>query len=309
MATSIENQHLIQSERPGPELVAWGAVFAGLFLVVGISWLILLLGSAIGVSVADATDLDAIGKGFGVGAIIWMILTALVSYFFGGWLAAWLSGKTPAIIGMLHGITVWGASAVLVMLLGYAGVAGLMNIGQAVLSGTATLASTTGAGTTAKTDELANSPMVAQLQAQLKRQVSRFIAQAEAASGADVSPEEVRQAIEQIDAQALQTAALHLLRGDTEAAKAVLAVNTNLSEAEVSELVEGIKQYVQQLQAQVRQRIEAVSDYTLAVLWTAFVSTLLGLIVAILGGWVGANGVRHFYATHPKVTVSNRVAP
>lgn len=314
MAVITENQHQVPvtgAERPGPDLIGWGAIIAGLVLMVGISWLMLLLGSAIGVSIADATDLDAIGKGLGVGAIIWMILTALVSYFFGAWLAAWLSGKTPTVIGMLHGITVWSAGTLLVILLGYAGVAGLVNTGQAVFSGTAittsaVVASTATADTADKTNESANSSIVAQLQAQLKHQVILFIAQAEAASGADVSPEEIREAMEQLDTQALQAAAVQLLQGNTEAAKAVLAVNTNLSEAEVNEIVEGIKQYVQQLQDKVRQRIEVASNYTQALLWTAFVSSLLGLIVAILGGWVGAQGIRHFYATHPRVPMSNR---
>lgn len=317
MTVITENQHhqvpLTGDERPGPDLIGWGAIIAGLVLMVGISWLMLLLGSAIGVSIADATDLDAIGKGLGVGAVIWMILTALVSYFFGGWLAAWLSGKTPTVIGMLHGMTVWSAGTLLVILLGYAGVAGLVNTGQAVFSGTAitsaVVASTATADTEDGTNESANSSIVAQLQAQLKRQVILFIAQAEAASGADVSPEEVREMMEQLDAQALQAVAVQLLQGNTEAAKAVLAVNTNLSQAEVNEIVEGIKQYVQQLQAEVRQRIEVASSYTQAVLWVAFASSFLGLIVAILGGWVGAKGVRHFYATHPRVPMSNRAGP
>lgn len=307
MATIVENQHQVPvTDRPGPDLIGWGAVIAGLVLMVGISWLMLLLGSAIGVSIADATDMDAIGEGLGVGAIAWMILTALVSYFFGGWLAAWLSGKTPAAIGMLHGITVWSTSALLMIFVGYAGVAGIINAGQTMLSGTAITGAVVASTTTAKADGLANSPLVIQLQVQLKRQVSLFIAQAEAASGVDVSPQEVRKAIEQLDAQALQAASIQLLQGNTEAAKAVLAVNTNLSKAEVDEIVEGIEQYVQQLQERIRQRMETVSDYSQAVLWTAFVSSLLGLIVAILGGWVGAGGVRHFYATHPRAIVSNR---
>src|SRR5688572_18819005 len=49
-------------------MISWGAVFAGLFFVITASWLLFLLGSAIGVGIADASDLEAMGKGFGVGA-------------------------------------------------------------------------------------------------------------------------------------------------------------------------------------------------------------------------------------------------
>src|SRR3569832_569620 len=49
-------------------LISWGAIIAGLFFVITASWLLFLLGSAIGVSIADASDMEAIGKGFGLGA-------------------------------------------------------------------------------------------------------------------------------------------------------------------------------------------------------------------------------------------------
>ncbi len=304
MRTTLENQHPTQTiqtpsiERPGPDLIGWGAVFAGLVVVMGISWVWILLGSAIGVSVADANDIEAMGAGFGAGTIGWMIFTAVISYFFGGWLTAWLSGKTPKKVGMLHGVTVWGLGIILTMLLGYTGVVDFMRASQASL-GTATISA----------DGLANASVVAKMQIELKRHAIRSIAEAESAGGAEVSPTEVKQGMGELDAQALQTAAIQLLQGDTEAAKNILIANSSLSEAQADDVLNGVKQDTQQLQAEANQRREIISDYTQAVLWTAFVSSILGLVFATLGGLIGANGVRHFYATHPRVTVSNRAGP
>jgi hypothetical protein len=269
----------------------------------------LLFGSAVGISIADATDLEAVGKGLGIAAGIWLVITALVAYFLGGWLAGWLSGETVKSVGMLHGVTVWGASIVWMLFLSYVGMSGLAQTGKAVLggatkAGTALISTATaGAGVAgAKADELENSPIMNQIQALLKRRASELAAQANVPGGAEVSPEEVRRAIDQLDAQALQAAAVQLLQGNTEAAKNVMAVNTNLSEAQIDEIVDGVatelKQDIEKYKAEAAKRMESLSSYTQAVIWVMFVSNCLGLVLAIIGGWLGVHSVHHFYVLH-----------
>src|SRR5690625_982017 len=104
-----------------PDLISWGAVFAGTVATVGISWLLLVLGSAAGIAISNNISFESIQQGLGFGAWIWLVFTAIVAYFFGAWIAAWLSGEAVRSIGMLHGVAVWWLTIVWMLLLSYAG--------------------------------------------------------------------------------------------------------------------------------------------------------------------------------------------
>ena len=86
---------------------------------------------------------------------------------------------------------------------------------------------------------------------------------------------------------------VQLVRGDPESAKTTLAANTTLNQAEVERVIKGLSQevsrYMQALQAQAKK----AADYSAAVLWAIFISNSVGLIMAIIGGRLGAQaGIR-----------------
>jgi CHASE3 domain sensor protein len=301
----VDREVVTTADRPSQ--ISWGAVIAGLVLVVAVSWLMFLLGSAIGLGVADASDSEAVGRGLGIGAIIWMILTSLIAYFLGGILAGRLAGKPDKTVGMLHGITLWGVGTALMMILSYMGVKNLIQTGQDVLRGTASVtaalgaAAAGGAASTARGTgaDLANSPLVASIQAQLKRKASEAIASATPAGGAPVSPQEAQQAMNQIDNNTLQAMAIQLVQGNTQGAKDILAANTTLTEDQINSVVQGVSNEVQsrvdQAKAELNQAAEKAAKYTQALLWTVFISSVLALLAAIAGGWSGADRVRRIY--------------
>jgi hypothetical protein len=237
-------------------LISWGSVVAGLVFCVALSWLLYLLGLAIGVSVTDATDAEAIGSGLGTGAVIWIVLSSLLVFFLGAMLTARLSGKHDKTTGMLHGVTLWGAVTTLMLILAVAGVTGLLQTGQKVVSSTATVtantASSLGGGATGTLDYLArnasdvmDSKIVNNIQARLKRQASKLIASTDAQGGADVSQRDVSKAIEQLDNDVLQDIAIHLIDGDTEKAKEILASKTDLTEKQIEDIVKGLSKEVE----------------------------------------------------------------
>lgn len=395
--------------------ISWGAVFAGLLFVVAFSWLMFLLGSAIGVSAADATDLDAMDSGLPIGTIVWMLLTTIAAFFLGGLLAGRLAGEPDKTVGMFHGIAVWSGSTILLIVLGYAGVANIMQGAQALVQGTVAAGSAAGSAVAnsvsqvgsmvANADELASSdnPIVNTIAAQLKRKASAIIAESNAPGGADASQQDVRQAFEQVDektvqeigvqlvkgntqsakdtlaaesdlstneinslidgiaqefaqqigvsapagdtaaiveqvkerltsrlaasaadvggadvrqqkveqalrqldVQTLQSVAMQLVQGNTEAAKDVLVVNTDLTDKDIENLVDGItkeiEQPIQKFKQEADQFIETAADYTQAVLWAAFIMTALGLLVAIAGGWVGSDTVKRIHIVQGKI--------
>jgi len=88
-----------------------------------------LLGLALGVSIADATEGGAIGEGLGIGALIWMLISSLIAYFLGSLRAARLAGKTDRTVGMLHGLTLWGVATTLLVVFSSMGVMSLLQTG------------------------------------------------------------------------------------------------------------------------------------------------------------------------------------
>lgn len=383
-------------------IISWGAIFAGLVLTVSITWLMLLLGTAIGVSVGDINDVNVISEGFGIAAIIWMLLTGIVAYFLGGLAAGRLSGQPEPTDGVLHGLTLWGAATVVTIWLTAWGVSGLIQTGTTVAKTTVSATTSAisgigqvtaqgmqavGSGVQAAGDVLLTDEMLDQIKQQaaeavvaaqpeggpevrpeeirkaidnidratvrqvasnllagqpeqakdalaqntnlsdaqvdeivqglrsaiqeaipgdrieqmLRTAANRIAETASRLGGEEVQTEKVRQALEQLEPQTLQTVAARLIQGDTEGAKEALATETELTQAEIDSIVEGIRQEVSATVTQAKEQVgevaETAADYGQAVLWTAFLSGAISLIVAILGGWLGARTVKRLYVS------------
>jgi hypothetical protein len=93
--------------------VRWPAVIAGLFGALSALFLLSILGIAVGLSAYDAGD-DA--RRFGIGAGIWGIISMIIAFFFGGWLAARSASLRGERTGLMNGALVW---AVAIPLLGW----------------------------------------------------------------------------------------------------------------------------------------------------------------------------------------------
>jgi hypothetical protein len=87
----------------------WGAVIAGTLtvLTIGIFSECLMFGCHVGVATDGMVS-------FGPGAAIWLIVTACIAYFVGGLVAGQLSYGA----GLVRGLTVWGLSVPLVLVIG-----------------------------------------------------------------------------------------------------------------------------------------------------------------------------------------------
>lgn len=87
-------------------LVAWGPIWAGVVSAVGVQVLLVLLGTAIGLSVIQARDGD-VPNALDVAAGIWWVLSSLVALFIGGWVAGYLALPRSPQHGALHGFFLW----------------------------------------------------------------------------------------------------------------------------------------------------------------------------------------------------------
>ncbi|CAN5310798.1 hypothetical protein BH24PSE2_BH24PSE2_11100 [soil metagenome] len=302
------HEEAVVAERDHRPLLSWGAVFAGLAFVVAATWLLFLLGSAIGVSIADTTDAQAMGKGLGIGATVWLLLTSLLVFFLGSLLTARLSGKHEHAVGMLHGVTLWSVGTALMLILGAWGVKGLIQTGASAISAVASVAASAGsAGAEGAQqgggiDELADSELMNTVEARLKREISAAVAEAQRSGAQDdpaASQREVRRALDQIDKDTLVAMARPIIAGEPERAKDVLAANTNLNEREIDAVVDSVSdemsQQIDEAKQQMGEAVEVASTYAQAVSWAAFIAGALGLVVSIAGGWLGAGTVRRLY--------------
>lgn len=228
--------------------ISWGAVIAAVFAILAISFLLLLLGSAIGFSVVDVTDLGAIGEGLGVGTVIWVVATMLVVYFIGGFLAARMSGRRTRSAGMMHGVVVWAVALIISLIIDGMLLSGAARGGAAAAEGIATTTMSLGgkvvrgAGMTVDgLTELASSRYTDEIRAELKTAAADTLADVEPAGGASVTEAEIRTAIEKLDPQTLQRVAEHLVAGNVDQARATLLREINLSRREADELLAGVR--------------------------------------------------------------------
>jgi hypothetical protein len=83
--------------------VRWGPILAGVFAALTAFAVLNVLGAAIGLSAADHVD-DP--RKYAVGAGIWGILTLLLSFGFGGWIAGRASAVRGGDNGLLNGFMV-----------------------------------------------------------------------------------------------------------------------------------------------------------------------------------------------------------
>jgi hypothetical protein len=262
------NEHVheeITTNLPQPVAVSWGAIFAGLFGVLSISWLLYLLGASIGVSVTDAADDTLMDDGLPEMAILWMLLSSLIAYFVGSALASRLANTVDEAVGMMHGFVVWSVATTVMVVMSYYGISALLQTGAEVAKTAGSAAGTTvsttaeavgavgstvgsavgstvraGAeGTAGLASTVGESEVFERISARLKRRAARAIAAVDPEGGAEVSEEEISAAIDNLDAESIDQLLADLADDDQESAAEMIANETNLSRAQAEELIAG----------------------------------------------------------------------
>lgn len=104
--------------------IRWGPVIAGIFTVITSLLGLSVLGLAIGLSAFDASD--PLGP-FGIGAGIWGIISALLAFGLGGYLAGATSRVRGGDRGLLNGAMVWMVTIPLTLFLLGSGLGALVN--------------------------------------------------------------------------------------------------------------------------------------------------------------------------------------
>jgi len=116
--TTIESlPHAGQGLSVGSRL-SWSAILGGAALALALNFLFIVLGSAVGLSIADRANPGTLLNG----TIGWGLVTLAISLFAGGLLTPPFTIGENKGEGVVHGIIMWGVFVVVLMLLGGMGV-------------------------------------------------------------------------------------------------------------------------------------------------------------------------------------------
>src|SRR5256714_12650325 len=100
--TSVETSRSF--DRPFAR-ISWGAIFAGAIIALATQLLLTLIGTAVGLATLNpATGQNPSSTTLGIGAVIWLVISSLLSLFLGGYVAGRLGGTFN---GWLHGLATW----------------------------------------------------------------------------------------------------------------------------------------------------------------------------------------------------------
>ena len=304
---------VIVAPRSDHERISWTAIFSGWLVALGFAWLFYITGIAVGFSAFDVNSSDAVAKGIGIGTTIWVILTWAVSLFLGGMFASWVDARPNTTVGALHGVAVWGLASGMTLLLAAMGFTNLLQGAAGLLQTSAAMGAVTAAD--ARSDsEAPLGRATSLLGTQLKRAVaqtgSRQNAPSGVASGTTGAPAptptpaipassgtggELRSTSIGLSSETTAAAALDLLRGPNEDAKARLVADSGLQPAEVDSVLQSLSSQVEKSKAQMKEAAEQARRYSAAALWAVVLSTLIGLLAAAFGGSIGAGQVERFY--------------
>jgi hypothetical protein len=117
MADHPTSEVRIEDVMPVRTRVGWGAVFAGAVVALASYLIFMLLGGALGLTIQDDVENDALA----VGAVVWAIVATMLSLFLGGWLTTQCTVGETKTEAITHGIIMWGVTLAMILWLAGAG--------------------------------------------------------------------------------------------------------------------------------------------------------------------------------------------
>nr|WP_246529319.1 PhnA-like protein [Microvirga zambiensis] len=271
--------------------VSWGAVLAGVVVMLATQLILNLLGIGIGAATLDPAAGAAENPSastFSIGAGVWFLLAGILAALAGGYAAGRLSGRPKGSTAAWHGLTAWAVATLVVFYLLATTVGGLL--GGAYRTVTGALGNVTQAvGSTAQTAAQVAAPSMSRI----TDPFSSIEQQVRGATGGN-------------DPAALRDAAVTAVRAaltgnEQQAADARNRATEALARAQnipVDQACTQVQQYEQQYRQAVEQATQAADAAAKGVSRGALFGAL-GLILGAVAAWFGGR----MGAVEPTITV------
>lgn len=270
--------------------INWGAVLAGVAIGLILQLLLNMLGLGFGLATLDpGTSDNPSAAGFGIGAAIWWVLSALFASYTGGWIAGRLAGKPKESTAGLHGVTSWAVTSLIVIYMLSSAVSSVVGGAFGALGGAASgIARTAGGAVATAAPVAANDPA----------------ARNSAANAAnEVAPE----------ASAIGDAALAGIRAATsndpnapaqarEEAAQAMAVSQNIPIEQARVRVGELERQAGVRVEQAKQTATQVADSTAGAVSSAALLAAIALLLGAVASWFGGRAG----APSPTVTRGGR---
>ncbi len=250
---------------------SWGAVIAGIVVVLVLQLLLSLLGLGVGLTTVDpASGETPTVSTMSTAAAIWWVVLNIIAVFAGGWVAGHLAGMPRRIDGLLHGLITWAAATLLLFYLL------TTTIGSALggmMGALGTVASTAAQAIGVEAEQGGEGGTIAELRQQAQQVLSQ-------GQGQQVGAEQVTQFLERLTSG-------NVSQQELNAAATDLANRLGIPEEEARQTLQTWQQRFQQAQQQAPQIAEqAAETVAQAAIWS-FVALLLGAVAGGIGGMIG----------------------
>jgi hypothetical protein len=274
--------------------ISWGAIFAGVVLVLAVQLLLSILGLAIGLTTVEPAQ-GANGmpsaSSFGIGAGIWWAVSYILALIAGGYVAARLAGLVTSYDGMLHGLLTWAFALLVTFYLLTTALGGVIGGAFRTVS-----SAVSGVGSAATETVKSVAPQVGQatgLTPEAIQQKAQDLLSAQPAPGADPKTMSREDATKEITSNLPKVAA-----GGDQAKQArdrivaIMAAQMNISEDEANARLDRLQGQAEQTKDKAvdtaKQTADKAASGVSKASFMAFVALLLGAGGAAFGGYLGA---------------------
>ena len=281
--------------------MSWGAIFGGAIAALGLWMMLSSFGIAVGLTSVDPNNAGTL-KFAGAFTGIWTLVVALVALLVGGLVAARVGGAATRVGGALHGLVMWGLTAL----------AGAWLVGSILSSAVNTAVSAGGAAAQAAGAALGSA--AGAVPAGASGIVQAFGLDADDALGPvnqrlrDAGKPPVTAAQLQDAARNTVQNAVRQGRLDRNTLVQSLVSNTSLTSADADDVAARIEAQLNAAKTSVGQQVTAATqsaqrgvlsgiDATGKVFWGVFGTLFLGLLAALGGGVWGARSTRSAWTT------------
>lgn len=286
--------------------ISWGAVIAGVIIAMILQIALNVLGLSIGANTINPIqEANPVEPQFGTAAVLWLAGSMIVALFAGGWVAAHLSGTPDRVNGLLHGLVMWGAGALLTIVMIANGAGSLISgaagaIGQGMtLLGTGAIAAVPAVADSVNLQDLTSGAIGNEIRSLTAAAQAAAAEEAGTAPTTDGTTTGATQTFDTLENIEFNTTVTRFLTGDQEDSTArqevvgLLTSRAGLTEEEANDQLDrwvtafnNVREDAEETAREVGQQL---TDTLAVVAGALFVSLLLGAFAAGSGGWVGAH--------------------
>ncbi|MDQ3190926.1 MAG: hypothetical protein M3Q58_04965 [Bacteroidota bacterium] len=290
---TIKSEIYTSGERPKKgffNFITWSSVFAGLVIAFIVQFLLTLLGIAIGMSTVQPLSQEFPMEGLGTGAIIWWIVTVLISLYTGGWVAGKFAGSLNTYGKVFHGILTFGMYTIISFWL-------LTTTVGSVISGVGSVIGETLAFAGRGAGELA--PVIAEqmeergitmqtIQAEIEAMIAESgVAGTTGAQVEDLASPEVLEAFRQYTKTGSES--------DKQALVDVIVSRTEMSRQEAMAEVNRLETRVEEITVEAEERARLVGAKVSKGISRAAIITFIALVLGAIAAAIGAGIAKRDY--------------